>query len=94
MIGGMSEPPDLTRHPSLGPVARAVVPGRRASLVIACDDCAMQCTATCDDCVVSYVLRVDDEQPEALTLDVAEERAVRLLAQAGMIPALRYRLAV
>ena len=90
----MSEPPDPTRHPSLGPVGRASVPDRRANLVIACDDCAMQCTATCDDCVVSYVLRVDDEQPESLTLDVAEARAVRLLAQAGMIPALQYRLAV
>lgn len=90
----MSEPPDPTRHPSLGFGARASVPDRRASLVIACDDSAMQCTATCNDCVVSYVLHVDDEQPEPLTLDVAEERVVRLLAQAGMIPALRYRLAV
>ena len=90
----MSEPPDPTRHPSWGTIRRANVPDRRAGLVIACDDCAMQCTATCDDCVVSYVLRVDDEQPEPLTLDVAEERAVRLLAQAGMIPALQYRLAV
>jgi hypothetical protein len=70
------------------------VPDRRAGLVIACDDCAMQCTATCNDCVVTYVLRVGDEQPEALTLDVAEARAVHLLAQAGMIPALQYRLAV
>ena len=54
----------------------------------------MQCTPTCNDCVVSYVLRVDDEQPEPLTLDTAEERAVRLLAQAGLIPALQYRLAI
>jgi hypothetical protein len=66
----------------------------RAPIVIACDDCAMQCTPTCDDCVVTYVLRADDEQPEPLTFDVAEERVVRLLAQAGMIPALQYRLAV
>ena len=40
----MREPPDPTRHPSLGSVARASVPDRRAGLVIACDDCAMQCT--------------------------------------------------
>ena len=77
-----------------GQSRRASVPDRRADLVIACDDCAMQCTATCNDCVVSYVLQVDVEEPESLTLDVAEARAVRLLAQAGMIPALQYRLAV
>jgi hypothetical protein len=78
----------------LGSNARLARPDTRPSLVIACDDCAMQCTSTCDDCVVTFVLRADDEQPELLTLDRAEERAVRLLAQAGMIPALQYRLAV
>jgi hypothetical protein len=90
----MRETPDPIRHPSLGSNARPARPDTRPSIVIACDACAMQCTPTCDDCVVTYVLRVDDEQPEPLTLDVAEERAVRLLAQAGMIPALQYRLAV
>jgi hypothetical protein len=90
----MRETPDPRRHPSLGANARPARPDTRQSIVIACDDCAMQCTPTCDDCVVSYVLRVDDEQPEPLTLDVAEERVVRLLAEAGMIPALQYRLAV
>ena len=90
----MRETPDPMRHPSLGSNARPERPDSRPSMVIACDDCAMQCTPTCDDCVVTYVLRTDDEQPEPLTLDVAEERAVRLLAQAGLIPALQYRLAV
>jgi hypothetical protein len=93
-------PNDPTRHPSSGPDTRPdtrkPLPDRRgaAGIVIACDDCAMQCTSTCDDCVVTYVLRVDDEPLEPLTLDVAEERAVRLLVQAGMIPALRYKVAV
>jgi hypothetical protein len=90
----MRETPDPTRHPSLGSNARPERPDSRPSMVIACDDCAMQCTPTCEDCVVTYVLRAADEPPEALTLDVAEERAVRLLAQAGLIPALQYRLAV
>jgi hypothetical protein len=54
----------------------------------------MQCTSTCDECVVTFVLRADDTAPAELTLDVAEERAVRLLEQAGMIPALQYRVAV
>ena len=90
----MRETPDPIRHPSLGSNARPERPDTRPSMVIACDDCAMQCTPTCEDCVVTFVLRAADEQPEPLTLDVAEERAVRLLAQAGLIPALQYRLAV
>jgi hypothetical protein len=53
----------------------------------------MQCTSTCDDCVVTFVLRADDE-PTTLRLDATEERAVRLLTQAGMLPALKYREAV
>jgi hypothetical protein len=90
----MRETGDPTRHPSSGPDARVVAPGRRAGIVIVCDECAMQCTSTCDDCVVTYVLRADDEAPAPLTLDVAEARVVRLLEQAGMIPALQYRVAV
>ena len=76
-------PPSRRQHPSVGTLERR--------LVISCDDCAMQCTSACDDCVVSYVLGQDDD---VLVLDRAEERAVRLLAQAGMIPELQYRLAV
>ena len=90
----MRETPDPNRHPSLGSNVWPARPDTRPSMVIACDECAMQCTPTCDDCVVTFVMRVDDEQLDLLTLDVAEERAVRLLAQAGMIPALQYRLAV
>ena len=86
----MRERNDQSRHPSFGADMRCAPPGRRASIVIACDDCAMQCTSTCDDCIVTFVLRADDEHT-TLTLDVAEERAVRLLVQAGMIPALQYR---
>jgi hypothetical protein len=77
-------PPSRRQHPSTGSIERR--------LVISCDDCAMQCTSACDDCVVSYLLRQDDEEP--LVLDRAEERAVRLLAKAGMIPELQYQLAV
>jgi len=90
----MRETCDPTRHPASGPDARAAAPERRAGIVIVCDECAMQCTSTCDDCVVTYVLCADDEAPAALSLDVAEARAVRLLEQAGMIPALQYRVAV
>ncbi len=90
----MREPHDRTRHPSSGPDTRAAPPDRRAGIIIVCDECAMQSTPTCDDCVVTYVLRADDEQPEPLMLDVAEQRVVRLLGEAGMIPALQYQVAV
>jgi hypothetical protein len=58
--------------------------------VIDCDACAMQCSSACDDCVVTYVLRAADGEGGPLTLDVAEERAVRLLVRAGLVPELRY----
>ena len=57
-------------------------------LTINCDECVMQHTAACDDCVVTFV--VNREPGEALVIDVAEERAVRLLAGAGLVPRLRH----
>ena len=78
----------------MGADMRATPPGRRAGLVIICDECVKQCTPTCDDCVVTFVLRAAEDAPAPLTLDVAEARVVRLLEQAGMIPALQYEEAV
>jgi hypothetical protein len=60
--------------------------------VISCDECVMRCTARCGECVVNFVLQADHVEG-TLELDQAEYRAVRLLATAGMIPALQYRLA-
>ncbi len=57
--------------------------------VISCDDCVMQHTSTCDDCVVTFIC---GRQPDdAVIIDAAEERAVRLLAGAGLVPALRHQ---
>ena len=56
---------------------------------INCDDCVMQHTDTCDDCVVSFI--VDREPGEAIVIDVEEERAVRMLAKAGLVPELRHQ---
>ncbi|HEY7106312.1 MAG TPA: hypothetical protein VH986_07915 [Acidimicrobiia bacterium] len=58
-------------------------------LTIDCDECVMRRSAACDDCVVSFV--VGREPGEALVIDVAEERAVRMLAGAGLVPGLRHR---
>jgi hypothetical protein len=58
-------------------------------ITISCDDCAMQGTPACDDCVVTFIC--GREPDEAVIIDAAEARAVRLLADAGLVPALRHR---
>ncbi len=54
---------------------------------ISCDDCVMQRTSACDDCVVTFIC--GREPNEAVVIDVAEARAVRLLGEAGLVPPLR-----
>ena len=58
------------------------------TLVISCDECALDRTTACRDCFVSYVL--DHDPSDAIVIDAAEERAVRLLAGGGLIPGLRH----
>jgi hypothetical protein len=58
------------------------------ALTISCDDCAMQHTETCDDCVVTFLC--ERAPGEAVVIDVAEARAVRLLSQGGLVPRLRH----
>jgi len=57
-------------------------------LTISCDDCVMQHTEYCDDCVVTFIC--GREPDDALVIDAEEERAVRLLSQAGLVPRLRH----
>jgi hypothetical protein len=57
-------------------------------ITIDCAECVMRQTTACDDCVVSFV--VGREPGEALVIDVEEERAVRMLANAGLVPRLRH----
>jgi len=57
-------------------------------LTIDCSECVMRATEHCDDCVVSFV--VGREPGEALVIDADEERAVRMLAKAGLVPRLRH----
>jgi hypothetical protein len=58
-------------------------------VLIDCDDCVMQGTAACDDCVVTFIC--SREPGEAIVVDVAEVRALRLLSGAGLVPELRLR---
>lgn len=63
-------------------------PRRDGTRVIDCDDCAMQGTAACGDCVVTFIC--SRSPGEAVIVDVAEERAIRLLSRAGLLPELRH----
>ncbi len=57
-------------------------------LIIDCDTCVGQHTPRCDDCVVSHLLSSDGTG--AVVIDVAEVRALRRLARAGLAPQLRH----
>jgi hypothetical protein len=58
------------------------------SLTISCSDCQMQGGDVCHDCVVSFI--IGREADDAVVIDAAEARAVRLLSSAGLVPALRH----
>lgn len=59
------------------------------SLYISCDTCVMEGSDACADCVVTFLC--EREPGDAVIIDVVEERALRLLAQGGLAPALRHR---
>jgi hypothetical protein len=52
----------------------------------------MQKTPACDDCLMSFLC--GDPHETAVVFDLAEQRAVRLLANAGMVPTLRHRAVI
>lgn len=60
-----------------------------SSFTISCDDCTMRATPACDDCVVTFLC--EREPDDAVTVDLAEEQAVRRLANAGLVPRLRHQ---
>jgi len=56
-------------------------------MLISCDDCRMQGTDACSVCVVSFIV----ERPEgAVIFDAAEERALREMTRAGLLPGVRW----
>ena len=56
---------------------------------IDCDECVRQHSTTCEDCVVTFLL--GREADDAVVIDVREERKLRLLQDAGLVPALRHQ---
>ncbi len=60
------------------------------TLHIECESCAMQHSAHCADCIVSVLV---DPNPRrtAIVIDAEEERALRALADGGLVPQIRMR---
>lgn len=56
---------------------------------INCGDCVMAKTNHCDDCLVSFIL--DREPDDAVIIDAAEARAVRMLSRAGLLPEIKHQ---
>ena len=59
-----------------------------ATLTIDCAECRMLSTPACDDCLVTFI--AGREPDDAVVIDVEEARAVRLLADAGLVPRIRH----
>lgn len=57
--------------------------GSPTEFVLDCSACERYETGDCDDCVVAYLL----DRPEgAVVFNAAEERAIRSLSRAGLLP--------
>ncbi len=56
-------------------------------MLISCDDCRKQGTDACNDCVVTYIL---DKPGGAVVFDAEQERAIREMARAGLLPDVRW----
>lgn len=54
-------------------------------LVIDCDACVIRSAAACSDCFVTALIG----PPDDVGLDVAEVRALHVLADSGLVPPLR-----
>jgi hypothetical protein len=61
------------------------------SFLIDCAACPAQNTDACDDCVVTYVCNRDPG--DALVVDLGDLRAIRMLADGGLVPQLRHPVA-
>lgn len=59
-------------------------------MLIECGTCAMQHTDHCRECVVTALLEPSPRR-NGVVVDADEERALRELAQAGLIPEIRMR---
>lgn len=82
MVRGMDETTPAT--PATSPA-----PATGPTFTIDCDQCAMQDTDACGDCVVTFIC--SREPGDAVVVDLGEYRALELLSESGLVPALRHR---
>lgn len=59
-------------------------------MLIDCDSCQMQGTSHCRDCIVTALVEPASNDG-GVVIDLDEERALRELARAGLIPQIRMR---
>ena len=59
-------------------------------MLISCDTCSMRHSEHCKDCVVQAVVEPSPRRG-GIVVDADEERALRELARAGLIPEIRMR---
>jgi hypothetical protein len=94
---GRSRPKRQVSHPC-GKVLGAEFEPRSVQLMSAsnpiplsidCGDCVMAQTAACSDCIVSFI--VNREPGDAIVIDVDEQRTLRLLTNAGLVPKSQHR---
>lgn len=72
---------------------RIPVTATPATRTIDCAECSMFESDHCADCVVTYLCESapNDRAPStAVVFDLEELRAVKLLAEAGLVPTLRH----
>jgi hypothetical protein len=83
--------PHRTTEPAAEPALGdpPVQPPLPDGTVIDCDVCVARDTPACTDCVVTFLC--SREPDEAVVIDVAEARALRLLGDAGLVPRLRHQ---
>jgi hypothetical protein len=58
------------------------------TITVSCDECCLQGSDACDDCLVTFVL--GREPDDAVVIDADDERALRSLSRAGLVPWLRF----
>lgn len=56
---------------------------------IDCRECVMEGTEACPECVVTFI--VERTPGDAVVIDAEEERVLRLLGSAGLVPEMLHR---
>ena len=64
--------------------------GVMTTIQISCDDCSRRETETCEDCLVTHLCGPASATPTAVVLDLDEHRAMRRLADVGLVPEVRH----